>query len=56
MFGFLGILLAIPVAAIIAFVYEENFLPWLQKKNKERTDRAEKKNADLTESVTEPKE
>ena len=56
MFGFLGILLAIPVAAIIAFVYEENILPWLQRKNKERTDRAEKKNAALSETVIEPKE
>lgn len=32
MFGALGILLAIPFAAVITFLYNENFLPWLQRR------------------------
>lgn len=31
MFGILGILLAIPVVAVAAMLYEEKFLPWLQQ-------------------------
>ena len=35
LFGALGILLAIPFAAVITFLYQENFLPWLQKRKTE---------------------
>lgn len=45
LFGILGILLAIPVAAIIAFLYDEHFIPWMQKKS---TARAEKKSSAKT--------
>ncbi len=31
-FGVWGILLAIPVAAIVHFVYRDNLMPWMQKK------------------------
>ena len=31
--GVVGILLAIPFAAVLTFVYKENFLPWLKKIN-----------------------
>lgn len=34
MFGVIGILLGIPVAAILDFTYHENILPWLEKKRK----------------------
>jgi len=33
-FGIAGIFLAIPFAAIFAFVYEENIIPWLHKRKK----------------------
>ena len=36
LFGILGVLLAIPFAAVIAFVYDERFIPWLQKKSRAR--------------------
>ncbi|MBR1740328.1 MAG: AI-2E family transporter [Lachnospiraceae bacterium] len=36
LFGALGILLAIPFAAVINFLYKENFLPWLQKRKKQK--------------------
>ena len=36
MFGIVGILLAIPIAAILDFVYEEEILPALQKKRSEQ--------------------
>lgn len=45
LFGIVGILLAIPVAAIIAFLYDEHFIPWLQKKSSAR---AEKKGGSKT--------
>ncbi len=32
MFGVIGILLAIPVAAIVTFVYRESFLPYLERR------------------------
>lgn len=32
MFGVIGIVLGIPVAAILDFTYHENILPWLEKK------------------------
>lgn len=35
LFGALGILLAIPFAAVINFLYKENFLPWLQNRKTE---------------------
>lgn len=41
LFGILGILLAIPVAAILTFIYDEWFIPWLQKKSKARAAKAE---------------
>ncbi len=39
LFGILGVLLAIPVAAVIALLYEERFIPWLQKRSSARDDR-----------------
>lgn len=36
LFGILGVLLAIPVAAILTFIYDERFVPWLEKKSKAR--------------------
>lgn len=45
LFGILGVLLAIPVAAILSFIYDERFIPWLQKKTRERAIR----NGELTE-------
>ncbi len=35
LFGVIGILLAIPFAAIFTFVYEESVLPWLQRRKQE---------------------
>ncbi len=35
-FGVLGILLAIPVAAIISFSYHEAFIPWLEKRQQKK--------------------
>ncbi len=35
-FGIVGILLAIPFAAIYTFVYEESIIPWLQRKKEVR--------------------
>ena len=32
MWGIVGILLAIPTAAVINFLYQENFLPWLKRR------------------------
>ncbi len=32
MFGVIGIVLGIPVAAILDFTYHENFLPWVEKR------------------------
>ena len=34
MFGVIGIVLGIPVAAILDFTYHENILPWLEKKRR----------------------
>lgn len=34
MFGVIGILLGIPVAAILDFAYHENILPWIERKRK----------------------
>ena len=34
-FGVLGILLAIPIAAVITMLYHENFLPWLARQKKD---------------------
>lgn len=55
LFGILGVLLAIPVAAIIASIYDEHFIPWLQKKSSAR---AKKKNgsSDSSDEVDEVKE
>ena len=39
LFGIVGVLLAIPVAAILSFIYDERFIPWLQKHSKARADR-----------------
>ena len=33
LFGIVGVLLAIPVAAILTFIYDERFIPWLQRKS-----------------------
>ncbi len=41
LFGILGILLAIPVAAILTFIYDERFIPWLEKKSKARAAKEE---------------
>ena len=35
-FGVVGILLAIPFAAILDFVYKEAFLPWLEARGERR--------------------
>lgn len=34
-FGILGVLLAIPTAAVLTFLYKDNFLPWLGRRKKE---------------------
>lgn len=39
LFGVMGIFLAIPVAAVISFLYKERFLPWL--KNRKQTSEKE---------------
>ena len=39
LFGIVGVLLAIPVAAILSFIYDERFVPWLQKKSEARAKR-----------------
>ncbi|MBQ1703857.1 MAG: AI-2E family transporter, partial [Oscillospiraceae bacterium] len=36
LFGIVGVLLAIPVAAILSFVYDERLIPWLEKKTSDR--------------------
>ena len=36
MFGIVGILLAIPFAAIFTFVYEESIIPWLERRKQSR--------------------
>lgn len=36
LFGMLGILLAIPVAAVVQFLYTDSFLPWLEKRGRKR--------------------
>ena len=41
LFGIIGILLAIPVAAILTIIYDEWFIPWLQNKSKERAAKAD---------------
>ena len=41
LFGALGILLAIPFAAVINFLYKENFLPWLQKRKQQKYEKEE---------------
>ena len=46
LFGIVGVLLAIPVAAILSFIYDERFVPWLQKKSEARALRAESAQAD----------
>ena len=43
LFGIVGVLLAIPVAAILSFIYDERFIPWLEKKSKARAQRASEK-------------
>ena len=40
LFGIVGVLLAIPVAAILSFVYDERLIPWLQKKTSARAEKA----------------
>ncbi|MBQ3416952.1 MAG: AI-2E family transporter [Ruminococcus sp.] len=49
LFGIVGVLLAIPVAAIISFIYDERFVPWLQKKSEARA----KRMAESAEAVSE---
>ena len=49
-FGIVGVLLAIPVAAIISFIYDERFIPWLQKKSKARAKRAEEAEKEMAEA------
>lgn len=60
LFGILGVLLAIPVAAIILSIYDEHFIPWLQKKNKVRAERKKAasapKDADASEKTEETAE
>ncbi|MCF0131183.1 MAG: AI-2E family transporter [Pseudobutyrivibrio sp.] len=42
MFGIVGILLAIPFAAIVSFVYEENIIPWLTYRKEARENKVNK--------------
>ena len=42
LFGIVGVLLAIPVAAILTFIYDEKFSPWLQRKSSARAERSKK--------------
>ena len=51
-FGIVGILLAIPVAAILTFIYDERFIPWLEKKSKARAAK-EENNAKALDSTPE---
>ena len=37
LFGVIGILLAIPFAAVITFLYKESLLPWLKQRNNPKT-------------------
>ena len=46
LFGIVGVLLAIPVAAILTFIYDERFVPWLEKMSKARAARAVEDNDD----------
>lgn len=52
LFGIVGILLAIPVAAILTFIYDERFIPWLEKKSKARAAK-EENNAKALDSTPE---
>ena len=52
LFGIVGILLAIPVAAILTFIYDERFIPWLEKKSKARAAK-EENNAKALDSAPE---
>ena len=54
LFGVVGMLLAIPVAAVLVFLYHEQFIPWLQRRSAARELR-EKQENDLPEIVEEPK-
>ena len=56
LFGILGVLLAIPVAAILTFIYDERFIPWLQKHSKARADRKNDPDEAVGESAAEPAE
>lgn len=51
MFGILGILLAIPVVAVAAMMYEERFLPWLQKLKEGRKARSIPEASETTEET-----
>ena len=53
LFGILGVLLAIPVAAIITFIYDEKFIPWLQKHSQEKAQRKASASSDTDEPVQE---
>ncbi|MBQ3329647.1 MAG: AI-2E family transporter [Ruminococcus sp.] len=51
LFGIVGVLLAIPVAAILSFIYDERFIPWLQKKSKARAARAAEQAEDAADTA-----
>lgn len=51
LFGVMGIFLAIPVAAVISFLYKERFLPWL--KNRKQTSEKEEPVESVADSVEE---
>jgi hypothetical protein len=38
MFSVLGILLSIPTAAVLSFVYHDYLLPWLRKRKQKEAD------------------
>lgn len=40
LFGIIGVLLAIPVAAVISLLYSERFIPWLKRKSEARAKRS----------------
>ena len=35
LFGIIGVLLSIPAAAVVSFIYTDYFMPWLEKRNRE---------------------
>lgn len=53
LFGVVGILLAIPVAAVLVFLYHEQFVPWLQRRSEAKEQREKLAEAEKAESKNE---